>query len=80
LVPIDSLNCIARFGVQAIWAKGYTELLDLMDRHKKRGEEKLHIDCYGSGEDLDAVTPPPPPPLPYPSLYLHAPTPLTPNN
>jgi len=26
-----------------------------MNKHKRRGEEKLHIDCYGSGEDLDAV-------------------------
>ena len=42
--------------MQAIWAKGYTELLDLMDKHTRRGEEKLHIDCYGSGEDLDAVS------------------------
>lgn len=40
---------------QAIWAKGYTELLDLMDKHKRRGEAPLDIDCYGSGEDLDAV-------------------------
>ena len=41
--------------MQAIWAKGYTELLDLMNKHTRRGEEQLHIDCYGSGEDLDAV-------------------------
>ena len=39
---------------QAIWAKGYTELLDLLDKHARRGEKQMHIDCYGSGEDLDA--------------------------
>lgn len=41
--------------MQAIWAKGYTELLDLMDKHKRRGEPVLMVDCYGSGEDLDDV-------------------------
>ena len=29
-----------------------------MDKHTRRGQQKLHIDCYGSGEDLEAVGPP----------------------
>ncbi|KAK9789576.1 hypothetical protein WJX73_004366 [Symbiochloris irregularis] len=45
----------AYFIGKAIWAKGYTELLDLMDQHKRRGEAKLDIDCYGSGEDLNEM-------------------------
>ena len=46
-------NCVVD---QAIWAKGYTELLDLMDKHKQRNENHMYIDCYGSGEDLEEVT------------------------
>jgi len=48
------VSCGAR---QAIWAKGYTELLALMDAdHAAAGRaDPVHVDCYGSGEDLDEV-------------------------
>ena len=40
-----------------VWAKGYTELLDLMARHMRaRGDAgRVAMDCYGTGEDLEAV-------------------------
>ena len=41
---------------QVVWAKGYTELVDLMGRHAQREGTHPHIDCYGNGE----VRPPPP--------------------
>jgi hypothetical protein len=41
--------------LQAIWAKGYTELLDLMEKDVKTGNASAHIDCYGYGDDLDEV-------------------------
>lgn len=41
---------------QAIWAKGYTELLALMGAdHAADPAHPVHVDCYGSGEDLDEV-------------------------
>lgn len=42
---------------QAIWAKGYTELLALMDAdHARAGDAgSVPVDCYGSGEDLEEV-------------------------
>ena len=44
---------------QAIWAKGYTELLALMDAdHARAGNAgSVPVDCYGSGEDLEEVKP-----------------------
>ena len=44
---------------QAIWAKGYTELLALMDAdHARAGDAgSVPVDCYGSGEDLEEVKP-----------------------
>lgn len=44
---------------QAIWAKGYTELLALMDAdHARAGDAgSVPVDCYGSGEDLEEVEP-----------------------
>ena len=44
---------------QAIWAKGYTELLALMDAdHARVGDAgSVPIDCYGSGEDLEEANP-----------------------
>lgn len=47
----------AYFIGKAVWAKGYTELLDLMGQHTQReGKDKPPIiDCYGNGEDLQEV-------------------------
>ena len=41
--------------LQAIWAKGYTELLSLMEEHKRSGAPRTLIDAYGGGEDLNEV-------------------------
>lgn len=38
---------------KVIWAKGYTELLDLMSKHSDASP--VHVDVFGSGDDLDAV-------------------------
>jgi len=38
-----------------VWAKGYTELVDLMKQHAAREGSQPAIDCYGNGEDLSAV-------------------------
>lgn len=40
---------------KVVWAKGYTELLDLMTQHEGKGKQHFHVDVYGNGEDLDAV-------------------------
>ncbi len=40
---------------QAIWAKGYTELLDLMERDSASRDMHTHVDCYGYGDDLEEV-------------------------
>ena len=40
---------------QVLWAKGYTELVELMGRHAAREGSQPHIDCYGNGEDLADV-------------------------
>lgn len=40
---------------QAIWAKGYTELLDLMEKDSASREMHTHVDCYGYGDDLEEV-------------------------
>ena len=45
----------AYFIGKAIWAKGYTELLDQLDGHAARTGERIPLDVYGSGEDLDAI-------------------------
>ena len=46
----------AYFIGKAVWAKGYGELLDLVDKHTHmNGRELLEVDCYGAGEDLEAV-------------------------
>lgn len=41
--------------VQAIWAKGYTELLELMEMDSASREMHTHVDCYGYGDDLEEV-------------------------
>jgi hypothetical protein len=40
---------------QVVWAKGYTELVELMGKHAAREGSQPHIDCYGNGEDLADV-------------------------
>ena len=44
--------------LQAIWAKGYTELLDLVEKDHTTSETYTAIDCYGYGDDLHEVRPP----------------------
>ena len=46
----------AYFMGKAVWAKGYTELLSLLESHRTAGNTEHHIDCYGNGEDLEAVS------------------------
>ena len=41
--------------MQAIWAKGYTELLDLVEKDSATSDMRTHIDCYGWGDDLHEV-------------------------
>ena len=41
--------------LQAIWAKGYTELLDLVEKDSATSDMHTHIDCYGYGDDLHEV-------------------------
>ena len=41
----------AYFLGKVVWAKGYTELLDLMEKHKARGGEPVAMDIFGSGGD-----------------------------
>lgn len=45
----------AYFLGKVLWAKGYRRLVDLMDEHYTRTEERLPIDFFGAGPDLDAV-------------------------
>ena len=46
----------AYFMGKAVWAKGYTELLSLLESHRSAGNTEHAIDCYGNGEDLEAVS------------------------
>lgn len=45
----------AYFLGKCVWAKGYTELLDLLSQHAKTTSEPVAVDCFGTGEDLDSV-------------------------
>lgn len=45
----------AYFLGKVLWAKGYRQLVDLMNEHYERTEERLPIDFFGAGPDLDAV-------------------------
>lgn len=45
----------AYFLGKVLWAKGYRQLVDLMDDHFVRTDERLPIDFFGAGPDLDEV-------------------------
>jgi digalactosyldiacylglycerol synthase len=46
----------AYFIGKCVWAKGYTELLELLTRqHNQAPQNPVAVDCFGAGEDLDAV-------------------------
>lgn len=46
----------AYFLGKCVWGKGYTELLDLLSKHaQSTPEAPMAVDCFGTGEDLDAV-------------------------
>jgi Glycosyl transferases group 1 len=45
----------AYFLGKVLWAKGYAQLVELMDEHFERTGEKLPIDFFGAGPDLAAV-------------------------
>lgn len=45
----------AYFLGKVLWAKGYTQLVDLIEEHYERTEERLAIDFFGAGPDLDGV-------------------------
>lgn len=45
----------AYFLGKVLWAKGYRQLVELMNDHYDRTEERLPIDFFGAGPDLDAV-------------------------
>eukprot|EP00210_Caulerpa_lentillifera_P000085 g81.t1 len=40
---------------KVLWAKGYTELMELLSKHDSRSGRRLHMDIYGNGSDLSAV-------------------------
>mmetsp|Transcript_38835 Transcript_38835/g.97568 ORF Transcript_38835/g.97568 Transcript_38835/m.97568 type:complete len:899 (-) Transcript_38835:276-2972(-) len=40
---------------KVVWAKGYTELLDMVKHHRGTSGEELPVDVYGGGPDLDDV-------------------------
>lgn len=40
---------------KALWAKGYSELLDLLARHKQSHGSNVDLDVYGSGPDFDDI-------------------------
>eukprot|EP00210_Caulerpa_lentillifera_P003787 g3618.t1 len=40
---------------KVLWAKGYTELMELLSLHGSSSGRSLHMDIFGSGADLPAV-------------------------
>lgn len=40
---------------KAIWAKGYTELLEHLAAHHRRTGDNIPLDVYGAGEDLEDI-------------------------
>eukprot|EP00958_Prasinococcus_capsulatus_P022585 scaffold3187_cov361-Prasinococcus_capsulatus_cf.AAC.3 len=53
--PAQEFEKDAYFIGKCLWAKGYKELLDMMTREKRKGRAMFACDCYGSGEDKQAV-------------------------
>eukprot|EP01025_Chloroclados_australasicus_P056418 TRINITY_DN6969_c0_g1_i5.p1 TRINITY_DN6969_c0_g1~~TRINITY_DN6969_c0_g1_i5.p1 ORF type:complete len:782 (+),score=119.15 TRINITY_DN6969_c0_g1_i5:48-2348(+) len=51
----EVFNKGAYFLGKVLWAKGYTELIDLLDKHQQAGQQKVHFDIFGSGPDAPAV-------------------------
>lgn len=45
----------AYFLGKCVWAKGYTELIDLLSENKEKLGDGVSVDCYGTGEDLQDV-------------------------
>jgi digalactosyldiacylglycerol synthase len=45
----------AYFLGKCVWAKGYTELIDLLSENKDQFGDGVSVDCYGTGEDLQEV-------------------------
>lgn len=45
----------AYFLGKVVWAKGYTELLDLMEKHHSKGHAPVPMDIYGSGGDKQVL-------------------------
>lgn len=45
----------AYFLGKCVWAKGYTELIDLLSQNKEQLGHEVTVDCYGTGEDLNDV-------------------------
>lgn len=45
----------AYFLGKVLWTKGYSQLVDLMDEHYERTEQRLPIDFFGAGPDLAEV-------------------------
>jgi digalactosyldiacylglycerol synthase len=45
----------AYFLGKMLWAKGYTQLVELMEDHTARTGEKMVVDFFGAGPDLPAV-------------------------
>lgn len=45
----------AYFLGKCVWAKGYTELIELLSENKERLGDGVSVDCYGTGEDLQDV-------------------------
>lgn len=41
----------AYFLGKVVWAKGYTELLDLMEKHHAKGNAPVQMDIFGTGVD-----------------------------
>lgn len=46
----------AYFLGKVLWAKGYERLVQLMETHFNRSGERLKIDFFGTGPDLDQLT------------------------
>lgn len=55
MVPEDRFKRGVYFIGKVVWAKGYTELLDLLKQHQDSGHSRVHVDVYGAGDDFAAV-------------------------